>query len=30
VAGGVEKDKGVKDHAKLRKFITEVRRASRP
>jgi phosphoribosylanthranilate isomerase len=30
VAGGVEKEKGVKDHAKLKKFITEVRRASRP
>ncbi len=30
VAGGVEKDKGIKDHAKLKKFITEVRRASRP
>jgi phosphoribosylanthranilate isomerase len=29
VAGGVEREKGVKDHAKLRKFITEVRRASR-
>lgn len=30
VSGGVEKEKGIKDHAKLRKFITEVRRASRP
>jgi phosphoribosylanthranilate isomerase len=30
VTGGVEKEKGIKDHAKLRKFITEVRRASRP
>lgn len=30
VAGGVEREKGVKDHAKLKKFITEVRRASRP
>lgn len=30
VAGGVEREKGIKDHAKLRKFITEVRRASRP
>lgn len=30
VAGGVEKEKGIKDHTKLRKFITEVRRASRP
>ena len=29
VAGGVEREKGVKDHAKLRKFITEARRASR-
>jgi phosphoribosylanthranilate isomerase len=30
VAGGVEKEKGIKDHAKLKKFIAEVRRASRP
>jgi len=30
VAGGVEREKGCKDHAKLKKFITEVRRASRP
>jgi phosphoribosylanthranilate isomerase len=30
VTGGVERDKGVKDHAKLRKFIAEVRRVSRP
>lgn len=30
VAGGVEKEKGIKDHAKIKKFITEVRRASRP
>jgi phosphoribosylanthranilate isomerase len=30
VAGGVEREKGIKDHAKVRKFITEVRRASRP
>jgi phosphoribosylanthranilate isomerase len=30
VAGGVEKEKGIKDHAKLKKFIVEVRRASRP
>ena len=30
VAGGVEKGKGIKDHAKMKKFITEVRRASRP
>lgn len=30
VTGGVEKEQGIKDHAKLKKFITEVRRASRP
>jgi phosphoribosylanthranilate isomerase len=30
VAGGVEREKGVKDHGKMKKFITEVRRASRP
>ncbi len=30
VAGGVEKEKGIKDHAKLKKFIVEVRRAARP
>jgi phosphoribosylanthranilate isomerase len=30
VAGGVERAKGLKDHAKLKKFITAVRRASRP
>jgi len=30
VASGVEMEKGIKDHAKLKKFITEVRRASRP
>jgi len=30
VTGGVEKEKGLKDHAKLKKFVTEVRRASRP
>ena len=30
VAGGVEREKGLKDHAKLKKFITAVRRASRP
>ncbi len=30
VAGGVEREKGIKDHAKLKKFIAEVRRASRP
>jgi phosphoribosylanthranilate isomerase len=29
VAGGVEKEKGIKDHIKIRKFITEVRRAAR-
>ena len=30
VAGGVEKEKGIKDYAKLKKFIAEVRGASRP
>jgi len=30
VAGGVEREKGIKDQIKLKKFITEVRRASRP
>jgi phosphoribosylanthranilate isomerase len=30
VAGGVEREKGTKDHAKLKTFITEARRASRP
>lgn len=30
VAGGVEREKGIKDHGKLKKFITEVRGASRP
>ncbi len=30
VAGGVEKEKGIKDQAKVKKFIAEVRRASRP
>ncbi len=30
VTGGVEKEKGIKDHAKIKRFITEVRRASRP
>ena len=30
VAGGVERDKGVKDHVKMRRFISEVRRAERP
>ena len=29
VAGGVEKEKGIKDQAKVKKFINEVRRASR-
>jgi len=29
VAGGVEREKGVKDHVKMRKFIAEVRRVSR-
>lgn|SRR5574341_47049 len=29
VAGGVEKEKGAKDHAKMKKFIAEVRRAER-
>jgi phosphoribosylanthranilate isomerase len=30
VAGGVEREKGIKDYVKLKKFILEVRRASRP
>jgi phosphoribosylanthranilate isomerase len=30
VAGGVEREKGLKDHVKLKTFITEARRASRP
>lgn len=30
VAGGVEREKGIKDHQKMKKFVTEVRRASRP
>lgn len=30
VAGGVEKEKGIKDQGKIKKFITEVRRSSRP
>jgi len=30
VAGGVEKEHGIKDQGKVKKFITEVRRASRP
>jgi phosphoribosylanthranilate isomerase len=29
VAGGVEKETGIKDHAKIKKFIAEVRRAAR-
>ncbi|OGW37799.1 MAG: N-(5'-phosphoribosyl)anthranilate isomerase [Nitrospirae bacterium GWD2_57_9] len=29
VAGGVEKEKGIKDHAKIRKFIAAVRKAAR-
>lgn len=29
VAGGVEKEKGIKDHGKIKKFITEVRKARR-
>ncbi len=29
VAGGVEKEKGVKDHGMIKKFVAEVRRASR-
>lgn len=30
VASGVEREPGIKDHAKMKKFITEVRRVSRP
>jgi len=30
VAGGVEREKGIKDHGKLKKFISEARGASRP
>lgn len=30
VAGGVEKEMGIKDHAKMKKFISEVRKAGRP
>jgi len=30
VATGIEREKGVKDHVKLKKFITEVRGVSRP
>ncbi len=29
VAGGVEKEKGIKDHAKMKKFVSEVRKAAR-
>ena len=29
VTGGVEREQGIKDHAKLKKFISEVRKASR-
>jgi phosphoribosylanthranilate isomerase len=29
VASGVEREKGVKDHAMIKKFITEVRKAAR-
>ncbi|HTF99654.1 MAG TPA: phosphoribosylanthranilate isomerase [Nitrospirota bacterium] len=29
VASGVEKEKGVKDHVKMKKFVSEVRRAAR-
>ena len=29
VAGGVEKEKGIKDHGKIKKFISEVRKARR-
>jgi phosphoribosylanthranilate isomerase len=29
VAGGVEKEKGIKDHNKMKKFIAEVRKAAR-
>jgi phosphoribosylanthranilate isomerase len=29
VAGGVEKDKGVKDQSKMKKFVSEVRKAAR-
>jgi phosphoribosylanthranilate isomerase len=30
VCGGIEKEKGVKDHVLMRQFISDVRRASRP
>ncbi|HUJ17146.1 MAG TPA: phosphoribosylanthranilate isomerase [Nitrospirota bacterium] len=29
VAGGVEQDKGIKDHRQVKKFISEVRKAAR-
>jgi phosphoribosylanthranilate isomerase len=29
VASGVEKEKGIKDHGKIKKFISEVRKAAR-
>lgn len=29
VASGVEKEKGIKDHVKIKKFISEVRKAAR-
>ncbi len=29
VAGGVEKEKGIKDHAKMKKFIAEARQAAK-
>ncbi len=29
VAGGVEREKGIKDHAKIKKFIFEARKAAR-
>jgi phosphoribosylanthranilate isomerase len=30
VCGGIEREKGVKDHALMKQFISDVRRASRP
>ncbi len=30
VCGGVEREKGMKDHGKMKKFVTAVRRAARP
>jgi phosphoribosylanthranilate isomerase len=29
VAGGVERETGIKDHGKVKQFIAEVRKASR-